>query len=154
MNLPNPEPVPEGWVPGVLLSHYETLNLWDTFREPSIKLSCYLSVTESFTIGGLRVPKNPTVGRIWVRKPTEQEALLCSLDWFLVNQAVLMFDGYEEGISSSVFLLVALAMVLNLDDDGPQFPNFGIHKQGSQERIIGPGLPLIAYQDCEDSARS
>jgi len=66
MNLPNPEPGPESWAPGVLLSHYVSLKLYGTLREFSIKLLCYLSVTERFTMGVCKCTKTLSEERGWL----------------------------------------------------------------------------------------
>jgi hypothetical protein len=78
------------------------------------------SRTERFTVGDLHVPPPSKTYRMWegwLRTLTGDGFSLGLCLWFLVDQAVLVFYGYHERVSHRVSLLVALAMVLYLDDD-------------------------------------
>ena len=63
-------------------------------------------------------PKPLLSKRAWVGTTHRERALfMLLLVKFLVDQAVLVFDRYQEGVSCSVFFFVALAVVLYFDDD-------------------------------------
>ena len=50
-------------------------------------------------------------------QPTENGHSLCSCPFLLIDETILVFDRYQEGVSDSVFFFVALAVVLYFDDD-------------------------------------
>ena len=89
---------------------------WERLADLSIKLLGCISDRKIYDRGSACSQNPDRMGGFGFANPQSKESSLSHCFWFLIDQAVLVFDGYHKGVSCSVFLFIALAMMLYLDD--------------------------------------
>jgi len=71
---------------------------------------------------------------------------------FLKNQAVFVFDGYQERIVGIIIPVVAPTIVLNLDNDSLKRAYLVVRKKGSEQQIVISAFPFVSDQYRQNTA--